>query len=129
MVRFLIRAAIYLVTAALGLLIAAWILPDFRIEWGGFLVATAVFAIAQSVLSPFIFNVARKYASAILGGIGLVSTFVALLIASLFPQGIQIDGAVTWVLATLIVWLVTALGGWVLTLLFVRKRVGERAAA
>ena len=60
MVRFLIRAAIYLVTAALGLLVASWILPDFHIEWGGFLVAVAVFAIAQSVLSPFIFNVARK---------------------------------------------------------------------
>ena len=129
MVRFLIRAAIYLVTAALGLLAASWILPDFHIEWGGFLVAVAVFAIAQSVLSPFIFNVARKYASAILGGIGLVSTFVALLIASLFPGGIRIDGAVTWVLATLIVWIVTALGGWVLPLIFLKRRAGDRNAA
>lgn len=128
MVRFLIRAAIFLVTAALGLLIAAWILPDFHIEWGGFLVATVVFAIAQSVLAPFIFNLARKYASAILGGIGLVSTFVALFIATLFPGGIRIEGAVTWVLATLIVWIVTALGGWVLPLLFLRKRAGDRVA-
>jgi uncharacterized membrane protein YvlD (DUF360 family) len=129
MVRFLIRAAIFLVTAALGLLIAAWILPDFHIEWGGFLVAAAVFAIAQSVLSPFIFNLARKYASAILGGIGLVSTFLALLIASLFPGGIRIEGAVTWVLATLVVWIVTALGGWVLPLLFLRKRANDRVSA
>jgi uncharacterized membrane protein YvlD (DUF360 family) len=129
MVRFLIRATIYLVTAALGLLVAAWILPDFHIEWGGFLVAVVVFAIAQSILSPFIFNVARKYASAILGGIGLVSTFVALLVASLFPGGIRIDGAVTWVLATLVVWIVTALGAWVLPLVFLRKRAGERSAA
>jgi uncharacterized membrane protein YvlD (DUF360 family) len=128
MVRFLIRAVIYLVTAALGLLVASWILPDFHIEWGGFLVAVAVFAIAQSVLSPFIFNVARKYASAILGGIGLVSTFVALLIATLFPGGIRIEGAVTWVLATLIVWIVTALGGWVLPLIFLGKRAGDRNA-
>ena len=128
MVRFLIRAAIFLVTAALGLLIAAWILPDFHIEWGGFLVAAAVFAIAQSLLSPFVFNLARKYASAILGGIGLVSTFLALLIASLFPGGIRIEGAVTWVLATLIVWIVTALGGWVLPLLFLRKRANDRVS-
>jgi len=128
MVRFLIRAAIFLVTAALGLLIAAWILPDFHIEWGGFLVAAAVFAIAQSLLSPFVFNLARKYASAILGGIGLVSTFLALLIASLFPGGIRVEGAVTWVLATLIVWIVTALGGWVLPLLFLRKRANDRVS-
>lgn len=129
MLRFLIRMAIYLVTAALGLLIASWILPDFHVEWGGFLVAVIVFAIAQSVLSPFIFNVARKYASAILGGIGLVSTFVALLIATLFPGGIRIEGAVTWVLATLIVWIVTALGGWVLPLIFLKNRAEERRAA
>ena len=129
MLRFLIRMAIYLVTAALGILIASWILPDFHVEWGGFLVAVIVFAIAQSVLSPFIFNIARKYASAILGGIGLVSTFVALLIATLFPGGIRIEGAVTWVLATLIVWIVTALGGWVLPLIFLKNRAEERRAA
>lgn len=129
MLRLLIRMAIYLVTAALGILIASWLLPDFHVELGGFLVAVVVFAIAQSVLSPFIFNVARKYASAILGGIGLVSTFVALLIATLFPGGIRIEGVVTWVLATLIVWIVTALGGWVLPLIFLKNRAEERRAA
>ena len=114
MVRFLIRAAIYLVTAALGLLVASWILPDFHIEWGGFLVAVAVFAIAQSVLSPFIFNVARKYASAILGGIGLVSTFLALWVATLIGDGLEISGASTWIGVTVVVWLIGALGGWFL---------------
>ncbi|MCD2441099.1 phage holin family protein [Agromyces sp. SYSU K20354] len=130
MVRFLIRAAIFLVTAALGLLVASWLLPDFNIEWGGFLVATLVFAIAQSVLSPFIFKMAHRYAPAVIGGIGLVSTFVALLIASLFPSGIQISGGVvTWVLATLIVWLVTALGAWLLPLIFLKKRATARSEA
>lgn len=129
MLRFLIRILISLVTSALGLLLAMWILPGFHIEWGGFLVAVLVFTIAQAVLAPFIFNVARKYASAILGGIGLVSTFVALLIASLFPSGIRVDDAVTWVLATLVVWIVTALGTWLLPLVFLKKRAGERAGA
>lgn len=122
MVRFLIRTAIYLVTAALGLLIASWVLPDFRLEWGGFLVAIVVFAIAQSILGPFVFNLARRYASAVLGGIGLVTTFLALVIASLFPGGIHITGAVTWILATLVVWIVTALGGWLLPLIFLREK-------
>ncbi|MFB9308259.1 uncharacterized membrane protein YvlD (DUF360 family) [Agromyces hippuratus] len=123
MIRFLIRTLISLVTVAIGLLVASWILPDFHIEWGGFLIAIVVFTIAQAVLGPFIFNVARQHASAILGGIGLVSTFVALLIASLFPGGITIDGWVTWVLATLTIWIITALGTWLLPLIFLKEKV------
>jgi uncharacterized membrane protein YvlD (DUF360 family) len=129
MVRLLISFAISLVSAALGLLLAAWILDDFHVEPGGFLVAVLVFAIAQAILSPFIFNVARQYASALLGGIGLVSTFVALLIASLFPGGIRVDGVVTWILATLIIWIVTALGVWLLGLWWLKGRREKRAAA
>lgn len=122
MVRFLIRALIFLVTAAVGLLVAAWLLPGFHLQWGGFIVAVIVFAIAQGVLAPFIFNLARKYASAVLGGIGIVSTLVALIIAALFPGGIRVDGFVTWVLAALIVWIITALGGWLLPLIFLKKK-------
>jgi NhaP-type Na+/H+ or K+/H+ antiporter len=81
---------------------------------------------AQSVLAPLIFNLARKYASAVLGGIGLVSTLVALLIASALPGGIRVEGVATWVLAALVVWLVTALGGWLLPLIFLKKKVAGR---
>jgi hypothetical protein len=69
--------------------------------------------LAQGILTPFIFNLARRYASAILGGIGLISTFLALWIATLFPGGLTIRG-IGWVLAPLLVWTVTALGGWIL---------------
>ena len=129
MVRFLITVAISLVTAALGLLANAWLLEDFHLDASGFVVAVVVFTVAQAILSPFIFNVARQYASALLGGIGLVSTFVALLIASLFPGGIRIDGVVTWILATLIMWIITALGTWLLGLWWLRNRRAERAGA
>jgi uncharacterized membrane protein YvlD (DUF360 family) len=128
MVRFLVNIAVSLVMSALGLLLAAWLLPEFHLETGGFLIAVLVFTIAQAVLAPFVFNVARKYASAILGGIGLVSTFLALLIASFFPGGIRIDGVVTWVLATLLMWIVTALGTWLIPLLIFRKRRDARTA-
>lgn len=117
MIQFFIRLAIYLATAALALLVASWILPRFELSVAGFIVAVTVFAIAQSILTPFIVTMARTYAPAVLGGIGLVSTFVALLIASFFSGGIAISGIDTWVLASLIVWLITALGGWLLPLL------------
>lgn len=129
MVRFLINIAISLVTAALGLLVNSWILPDFHLDVSGFLIAVLVFTVSQAILAPFIFNVARQYASALLGGIGLVSTFVALLIASLFPGGIRIDGVVTWILATLIMWIITALGTWLLGLWWLRNRRAERTSA
>jgi len=127
MLRFLVRLAIYLGTAALALFITSLILPGFRLSASGFLVAIGVFALAQSILTPFIVNMARKYAPAVLGGIGLVSTFVALLIASFFPGGITITGIDTWVLASLIVWLITALGGWLLPLLLLRGKLADPA--
>lgn len=107
--------------------ITSLILPGFRLSASGFLVAIGVFALAQSVLTPFIINMARKYAPAVLGGIGLVSTFVALLIASFFPGGITITGIDTWALASLIVWLITALGGWLLPLLLLRGKLADPA--
>ncbi len=122
MIRLLIRTAIHLVTAALAILVAALILPDFQVSVEGFVIAVVVFAIAQGILTPFIINVARKYASALLGGIGLVSSFVALLIATFFPGGIVVNGIITWVLATLILWIITALGGWILPLIFLKQK-------
>jgi uncharacterized membrane protein YvlD (DUF360 family) len=126
MIRFLIRVAISLGTSAVALLVCFWVLPDFGLSLAGFLTAVIVFTIAQALLSPLIFNLARKHASAILGGIGLVSTFVALLIASLFPGGLHIVGIPTWILATLIVWIITALGTWLLPLIFLKKSVTKR---
>jgi hypothetical protein len=129
MVRFLIRLAIFVGSSALGLLIAWWLLPGFNINWAGFLVAVIVFAIAQSLLSPLVSKLAARHAPAILGGVGLVSTFLSLLVAHWIANGLQIDGVLTWVLATLIVWVVTALGTWLLPLVFLKRRVGERREA
>ncbi|APH02796.1 MULTISPECIES: phage holin family protein [Micrococcales] len=126
MIRLLIRTGIFIGTAAVGLLAAAAVVDGVQLSLSGFLVAVGVFALAQSILGPFIFNIARQYAPAMLGGIGLVSTFVALLIASLFPDGLRISGVFTWVLATLVVWIVTAFGGWLLPLVLLKNRAGSR---
>lgn len=127
MVRFLIRTLIFLLSAALGLLVASWILDDFIVSTTGFVVAAVVFAIAQSVLAPFIAKMTARYAPAFLGGVGLVSTYVALLIATIFGDGLQITGVQTWILATLIVWLTTALATLILPMIFIRNKVqGKR---
>ncbi len=133
MITFLIRAAIFIVSAALGLIAADLILPGFSLHWNdwwGFVLAVLIFAVLQSVLAPWLFTITRRHANALIGGIGLVSTFVALLIAVIVPAaGIGIDGPVSWILGTLIVWLVTALATWLLPPLFIKKRVDARRDA
>lgn len=125
MIRFLIRAAIFVGTAAIGLLIASWLVSGVTLRPSGFIIAVGVFALAQSLLAPFIFNVARQHAAPLLGGIGLVSTLVALIIASFFPEGLSISGASSWVLATLVVWIVSALGTWLLPLYLLKEKAGN----
>ena len=72
MIRAMIDFGINLVLAAIGILVAASTIAGVSVQWSGFLVAVLVFAALQAVLSPFVFNMARKYASAVLGGIGIV---------------------------------------------------------
>lgn len=129
MIRLLIRLLLSLASSALGLLAAAWLLDDFRLSVSGFVTAVVVFTIAQSILTPFILKVARNSAPPLLGGIGIVATLVALIVAALFPDGLVISGIRTWILASLVVWFVTALGGWALLAYFLsEKRSGKNAA-
>lgn len=123
MIRLLIRAVVYLVSAAIGLIVASAVLDDFHLHAGGFIVALVIFALAQLILGPFIARVVRNNAEALLGGVGLVSTFVALLIASLIGDGLEINGVAAWIAGTVIVWLVTAIATMVVPFLLVKAGV------
>jgi ABC-type sugar transport system permease subunit len=52
----------------------------------------------------------------------LVSTFVALVLASLLSNGLSIRGIGSWVAATVLVWLVTAVATVVLPVLILREK-------
>jgi hypothetical protein len=130
MIRFLIRAVIFLASAALGLLFAAWLVPEVSLTLEGFLIAIVIFALAQSILAPFLARMAARNAPAFLGGIGLFSTFIALLISSVIVDGLTISGWRAWILCTLVVWLVTASATFLLPLIFLREKVrGNNARA
>ncbi len=128
MIRIVVRTAIFLAAAALGLLAAHLILDDMTISFGGFLITVVVYAVVQSVVAPFLAKFAARNARAFLGGVGLVATFVALVAASLVGDSLQIRGATTWVLATLIVWLVTAVATLVLPFALVKAGVQSARA-
>lgn len=124
MIRFLIRTLIFFVSAAVGLLVAAALLDDVTVTASGFFIVVVVFAVIQTIIAPFLARVAQRNASALLGGIGLISTFVALVLAVLIGDSLTIDGgAVNWLATTVIVWLATALATLLLPILLVKAGV------
>lgn len=126
MIRFLINAAIYLGAAAVGLIVAALVLDDFTVDVGPFVVVVVIFAVLQGVLSPFFMKVTHRNASALTGAVGLITTFVALLITDLLSDGLTISGVGTWIVATLIVWIATMIASLLLPVFFVKKVADER---
>ncbi|CDO33207.1 phage holin family protein [Mycolicibacterium porcinum] len=126
MIRFLLRIAIFLGSAALGLLVAAWLVPGVSVSAWGFVATVVIFAVAQAILSPFFLKMASRYASAFLGGIGLISTLVALILASVLTRGLSISGIGSWIAATVVVWLVTAVATVVLPALFLKQKAASK---
>lgn len=126
MIRIVVRVLVYLISAAIGILVATAILDKMTVHVAGFLLAVIIFAAAQAILSPFIVKFVHRNAEAFIGGVGLVSTFVALLLASLLGgDGISISGVGTWIAATVIVWVVTALATLVVPWLLAKAGVAH----
>ena len=124
MIRFLIQIAVFLASAAVGLLVASMVIEGVNVKALGFISAVVIYAVIQAVITPFLMKVAAKKASAFLGGTGLVATFLALLTASMISDGLTISGGVTtWIQATLVVWLVTAVATLMLPFLLVKAGV------
>ncbi|CAM3423416.1 hypothetical protein NODU109028_16360 [Nocardioides dubius] len=127
MIRMLIRAAVFFASAALGILVASWVLDDVRIQVSGFLAVVVIYSVIQLVISPFVMKMAARHAAAFLGGSGLVATFLALLVAVAWGDALSISGVGTWIAATVVVWLTTALA--TLALPFLLVKAGVQAAA
>jgi Mycobacterial 4 TMS phage holin, superfamily IV len=121
-IRFLLRVVVFLGSSAIGLLVASWLVSGVSIRPLGFLTAVVVFTVAQAILAPFFLKMASRYASAFLGGIGLVSTLAALILASVLTHGLSIRGIGSWVAATVVVWLVTAVATLLLPMLLLKTK-------
>jgi hypothetical protein len=63
---------------------------------------------------------------ALRGGVALIATLVGLLVTAWVSDGLSIDGAETWLAATVIVWLASLVGVLLLPLVLVKKRVEEK---
>ena len=120
MTQILPRAIVLLGSWAIGLLVAAWVVPGVSLSLSAFVVAVVVFSVAQAMLLLLIVKLPHAYASLLLGGFGLVLTIVALSIASLVTHGLTIRGLASWLATTVVVWLVTTVGAISLPELFAR---------
>ncbi len=120
MTQILRRAVVLMGSWAIGLLVAAWVVPGVSLSLSGFVVAVVVFSVAQAMLLLLILKLPHGYASMLLGGMGLALTIVGLSLASLLTPGLTIRGAASWVATTVVVWLVTTVGAISLPELFAR---------
>ena len=126
--RLLFQVISQVVLGAIGLVAANFLIPDFTVHLGGFFTALGVFTLAHALLGPFVLNIAQRYAAPLAGGVGLIATLLALWVASLFEGGIELHGLMTWVGATLLIWAITALGGWIFMAFVIDKWLKRRAA-
>ena len=118
------RAVLLLGSWAIGLLVAAWVIPGVSLSGSGFIVAVVVFSVGQAGVSLLCLKLPHGYASLLLGGTGLALTVFALILATAVPHGLTVRGMASWVATTLVVWLVTTIGAVSLPELFGHQGAG-----
>ena len=126
MIRFLISTGLHLLGNAIGLIVAALFLDDMSLDGVAFVIALLIFTAVEVLAQPLIRKFAVKHAEPMLGGVALVTTFVGLVITDVFSDGLQIEGAWTWVLATIIVWLVAMIAAIILPAIFLKNAAENR---
>jgi putative membrane protein len=125
-IRLLLSLLVQLLSNALGLLVAAYVLDDVTVSGSAFVIAVVIFTAVYAIAQPLLTQMALSKAPALRGGVALVATLVGLVVTSLVTDGLSIDGGLAWLEATVIVGLVAMLGVLLLPLILIRKKVDEK---
>jgi uncharacterized membrane protein YvlD (DUF360 family) len=120
-IRLLVRLAIAVAANAVGLIVAAAVLDGMHLNGTAFILALIIFTVVFGLLQPFLLVQFRRSRVAALGGVALIATFVALLVTDLLSDGLSIEGAGTWIAATVIVWLAAMVATLILPFLGLKK--------
>lgn len=121
MIRLLVRILLQFISSAIGLILASLIVPGFHIKAVGFLVSLLFFVGIGFLFEPLLFKLSLQYIPALRGGIAFVTTFVSLLLTTIFTDALTIDDLTTWVIAPLIIWLCVLLASVILPLFMFKK--------
>lgn len=121
----IIRIGLTLLGNALGLLLASLFIDGVSISGAAFVIAVLIFTVLTLVIAPLIERVARGNLEVLASGSALITTALALILTALISDGFSINGTGAWLIATVIVWLATALLGVVLAKAFIKELPGS----
>jgi uncharacterized membrane protein YvlD (DUF360 family) len=126
MLRFIVNTLVYFAAAAIGLVVADLVLDDMSIVYPvGFVVAALIFGLIQALMTPFFQSITEKNASVLVGGVGLFSALVALVITTLISDDLTVTGVTTWIVAALIIWLASMFAAFILKVTVAKKVIKE----
>jgi putative membrane protein len=103
-VRLIASILVSLATSAIALLVAAAVLDGFDVSTVTFPILVVEFALILLIARAAIETIVDKNAHVFSSFVGLIGAFAALVVTDVLSDGLSIDGASTWILATLIVW-------------------------
>lgn len=126
MIRLLVRIAVAAAANAIGLIVAAALLDGVHLNGAAFFVAVAIFTVVFALLHPFLLMQMRRRRGLAFVGAAVLATLIALILADVLSDGLTIEGAGTWIAATVIVWLAALLAAFILPFLGLRKFMEER---
>ena len=124
--RLIARVVLALVANALGLWVADLVLDDMHIHYpGDYLIEVGIFTLVVVLVQPMIIKATLRKTAAISGSSALVATLVGLIVTVIISDTLTISGFVTWLAATVIVWLISLLGALVLPMFLFKKTMGR----
>lgn len=121
MIRLAASATLALLADALALIVTSLLLEDFSLDVAGFVIALVLFTGVGVLVEPLLRQMAIKNVPALLGSSSLIATLVSLIVTAIVSDGLRISGALTWVLATVLVWLIGLAGRLLLPLVLFKK--------
>jgi uncharacterized membrane protein YvlD (DUF360 family) len=125
-IRLLVRLAVAVAANAVGLIVAAALLDGVHLNGAAFVVAVVIFTVVFALMHPFLLVQMRRGRGLAFVGAALLATLIALIAADVLSDGLTIEGAGTWIAATVIVWLAALLAAFILPFLGLRKFMEER---
>jgi hypothetical protein len=123
--RLGIRILASLAGIFIGIVVSVAVLSGFSATSKAIVVSTLLFWVVHIVVNFIALRILiRQPSVATAGLLALASTVIALIVVNIFVSGLSIHGASTYVIATLIIWIATALSDFL-----GRRKIRERRRA
>jgi uncharacterized membrane protein YvlD (DUF360 family) len=104
--RLGLRILLSLAASAIGLLVCAVLLDDFEISVEAFPFAVLLFGIANTIVEPIVAFALVRWMHAAVGLLALIANAFTLWLTDILSTGINVRGVGTFVLATIVIWIV-----------------------